>query len=196
MFNSAGERFDARRHLVVAETNAIGTAYLRVDLLPAETQPEIRDRFRRYVDARIAVYRQPPEKYAPPTPDSPHVVLQNEIWKLAVAACSRSGVPPSTPSLLMPALNEMIDNTTTRHAATLIHAPGLIFVFLISFALCSALLAGYGMAGHASWLHIFAFAAAIAVSVYMIIDLEYPRLGVMQVVEFDQLLVDLRAGMG
>src|SRR5215472_9861172 len=56
-FSGAAERFEGRRHLIVEEANDIGTAYLRVDLLPADAQPEIRDLFRRYVDSRIETYR-------------------------------------------------------------------------------------------------------------------------------------------
>src|SRR5205807_1526863 len=56
-FSGAASRFDGRRQLIVQETNAIGTAYLRVDLLAASRQPELREDFRRYIDARLAVYR-------------------------------------------------------------------------------------------------------------------------------------------
>src|SRR5215510_412756 len=49
-FSGAASRFDVRRQLIVEEANAIGTAYLRVDLLPPDAQPALRDRFRRYLD--------------------------------------------------------------------------------------------------------------------------------------------------
>ena len=54
----AGSRFDARRNLIVEETNAIGTAYLRLDMLPTAAQPALRESFRRYVVARLDVYRK------------------------------------------------------------------------------------------------------------------------------------------
>ena len=43
------------------ETNAIGTAYLRLDLLPADAQPPLRDAFRRYLDSRLAAYQVLPD---------------------------------------------------------------------------------------------------------------------------------------
>src|SRR5947209_3690284 len=49
--SGAASRFDARRQLVVEESNDIGTAYLRLDLLPAAAQPELRNAFRDYVDS-------------------------------------------------------------------------------------------------------------------------------------------------
>jgi hypothetical protein len=68
---------------------------------------------------------------------------------------------------------------------------------LFGLALASALLAGYGMAGAKarSWLHMLGFAAAMAVSVYVILDLEFPRLGLIRVDAFDQALVELRESM-
>src|SRR6185436_12430539 len=60
-FSGAASRFDERRHLIVEEANAIGTAYLRLDLLPAEEQPPLRDLFRSYLDSRLAAYRKLPD---------------------------------------------------------------------------------------------------------------------------------------
>jgi len=99
--------------------------------------------------------------------------------------------------LLLPALNAMIDITTTRTMAAQMHPPTIIFVMLFGLALASALLAGYGMASATSrsWLHVLGFAAALAVAVYVIFDLEYPRFGMIRVDAFDQALVDLRESM-
>lgn len=68
---------------------------------------------------------------------------------------------------------------------------------LFVLALVSSLLAGYGMAGgkSRSWLHMLCFAVVIAVAVFVILDLEYPRLGLIRVDAFDQALVQLRDSM-
>ena len=42
--------------MIVEEANATGTAYLRLDLLPADAQPELRELFRRYIDVRLATF--------------------------------------------------------------------------------------------------------------------------------------------
>jgi hypothetical protein len=60
-FYGAGTRFDVRRGLIVREANAVSTAYLRLDLLPRETQPELRDDFRTYLHSRLAVYKAVPD---------------------------------------------------------------------------------------------------------------------------------------
>ena len=51
-FSGAASRFDTRRQLIIEETNDIGTAYLRLDLLSTEAQPGLREKFRQYVDTR------------------------------------------------------------------------------------------------------------------------------------------------
>src|SRR3954451_13621787 len=55
-FSGASERLVVRRAQIVQEANAIGTAYLRLDLLPSTEQPAIRDLFRKYLDSRISAY--------------------------------------------------------------------------------------------------------------------------------------------
>ena len=66
-----------------------------------------------------------------------------------------------------------------------------------TLALVSAVLAGYGMAGgkRRSWLHLVAYATINASAAYVILDLEYPRVGLIRIDSFDQVLVDLRQSM-
>jgi hypothetical protein len=196
-FSGAASRFDERRNLIVEETNDIGTAYLRLDLLPASAQPALRDLFRRYVDSRLEVYRKLPDLEAAMAELARSIGLQGEIWSRAVVACRMEGAPPSAAMLLLPALNQMIDITTTRTMAAQMHPPVVIFALLFGLALAAALLAGYGMAGgrSRSWVHMVGFAAVMAAAVNVIIDIEYPRLGLIQVAAFDQSLVDLRDSM-
>ena len=99
--------------------------------------------------------------------------------------------------LLLPALNQMIDITTTRTLAARMHPPLVIFALLFALALAAALLAGYGMAGgkSRSWVHMIGFAAVLAVAVNVIIDIEYPRFGLIRVAASDQALAQLRDSM-
>ena len=195
--SGAGARFDTRRNLIVEETNAIGTAYLRLDMLPTAVQPALRENFRRYLDARIEVYRKLPDIAAAKQELAAANKLQGEIWRQAVAASRAPDSHVDAGKLLLPALNVMIDITTTRTMAMLLHPPIIIFVMLFALALVSALLSGCGMAGgkSRSWLHMLCFSFIIAVTVYVILDIEYPRLGLIRVDAFDQALVELRQTM-
>src|SRR5262249_33841892 len=143
-FSNAASRFDTRRQLVVQEANAIGTAYLRLDMLPASAQPALRESFRRYLDARLAVYQKLPDFQAARAELDRATALQGEIWTQAVTACHEA--PPPSALLVLPALNEMIDITTTRTVTAQTHAPVVIFILMAALALASSLLAGYAMA--------------------------------------------------
>jgi len=194
-FSGASSRFDTRRQLILEEANAIGTAYLRLDLLPVGAQPPIRQAFRKYLDARLAVYQKLPDLQAAKAELERAATLQSEIWTYAVSAC-REAAQPAT-MLILPALNEMIDITTTRMGALLMHPPPVIFAMLVVLMLAGSLLAGYGMAESKarSWLHILGFALSMSVAVYVILDFEFPRVGLIRVDAFDQVLVDLRNSM-
>ena len=192
--SGAGARLDARRQLIVEETNDIGTAYLRLDMLPNAAQPALRENFRRYVDARLGVYRKLPDIAAAQEALAEANKLQGEIWRQSVIASRAQDAHADAGKLLLAALNAMIDITTTRTMATQMHPPTIIFVMLYALGLVSALLAGYGMAGgkSRSWLHMLCFAFVISATVYVILDMEFPRLGLIKIDAFDQALVDLR----
>jgi len=195
-FSGAAERFNARRLMVVEEANDIGTAWLRLDLVPAPAATGLREQFRHYLDSRLETYRLLTDIAAAHAELAHSVQLQGEIWNAAVAACRDAG-SPAAPMLLLPALNAMFDITTTRIEAMKNHPPAVIFAMLGGLSLASALLAGYGMAGSksSSWVHCVGFAAVVAVTSYVIIDLEYPRLGFIRVDDADSVMVDLRASM-
>ena len=191
-FSGASSRFDTRRQLIVEESNDIGTAYLRLDLLPADLQPALRESFRRYLDARIEVYRKLPDIAAAKESLAKANELQKQIWRQAVGASRTEGAPLAASILLLPALNAMIDITKTRTMASLMHPPTVVFVMLFGLALAASLLAGYGMTGSKvrRWFHMLGFALVVAFTVYVIMDIEYPRFGLIRVDAFDQALVD------
>ena len=89
-FSGAASRFDERRKLIIEEANAIGTAYLRLDLLPAAAQGELRARFRDYLDSRLAVYRALPDLDKSKAELARAGRLQQEIWSKSVASATGS----------------------------------------------------------------------------------------------------------
>ena len=88
----------------------------------------------------------------------------------------------------------MIDITTTRDLATTTHAPFLILALLVVLSFLGALLAGDTLAlkGRRYPLHMALFALAIATTVYVVIDLEYPRVGFITLKHMDRSMVQLR----
>jgi len=196
-FSGAAARLDERRKQIVDEANDIGTAWLRLDVLPADAQPKLREAFRKYTDSRIAVYRTfsgsgldaAQAEYARST------ALQQEIWAEAVAA---SRDVPSAPVVVLPALNAMFDIAATRLAATQMHPPAIVYVVLAVISLVCGFLAGYEMGATevVSRSHAIVLALVLSFTFYVILDFEYPRLGFIRIDDFDNLLVQVRASMG
>jgi hypothetical protein len=188
-FFGAASRLDARRQLIVQEANAIASAYQRVDLLPNADQPEVRRLFREYLDERVRVSEMSDEPGA--SGEMPKAAkLQQAIWSRAVSA-TKDGVPGAI--LLVPAVNQMAEVASSKAIAVQTHLPELVFGFLIAAALLSGLVAGFGMArGGRNWLSIITYASVVALTMYVMIDMEYPRAGLIRIGAADRAMTALR----
>ena len=197
-FSGAASRFEARRFLVAEEVNHIGTAWLRLEMLPADAQPPLRDLFRRYLDVRIATFQDMRNEAEVRANFAAGEALQARIWTGAVAACKRPDAMPQAAIALLPALNNMIDITTTRLVATENHPPPIVYVLMALLGVVGGLLMGYATSANRdrSVLHTWIFAAILSLTFYVIIELEFPRLGMIQVDAVDHVMVDLRTSMG
>jgi hypothetical protein len=91
----------------------------------------------------------------------------------------------------------MFDIATTRTMALQLHPPRIIYALLFGLGLICSVLAGYRMSGgqNRSWLHILSFTVLTVVIVYVMLDIEYPRAGLIRLEHSDQAMVDLRARM-
>jgi len=196
-FSGGAARLDTRRTQIVDEANAIGTAWLRLDMLPPAAQPKLRDAFRRYTDSRIALYRTFSEDgpEAARTEYARSAALQKDIWAAAVDACREL---PSAPVVVLPALNAMFDIASTRLAATQMHPPIVVYVVLAVISLVCGFLVGYEMGATEapSRAHMLVLAAILSLTFYVILDFEYPRLGIIRIDDFDRLILQVRASMG
>ena len=196
-FSGAATRFNEKRALTAVEANCIETAYLRLHLLSQRAQPELQGLFRSYVDSRVETYRRLPDMEAAEVQMAQSKRLQRQIWAKAVTATTLRDSHVDAGKLLLPALNNMIDITTTRTMALQTHPPNIVYALLFSLGLICSLLAGYRMAigQHRSWLHILSFVLITVIVIYVIIDVEYPRAGLIRLQAYDQVLVDTRANM-
>ena len=196
-FSGAASRFEGRRHLVTEEANAIGAAYLRIDLLPPDAQPELRELFRRYAEVRSTTYRNSADFALTNRRLEEGAALRKTIWTDVVAALQTpEPLPPAAP-MVIPALNTMFDIATTRAMATRNHPPLIVFLLLLGISLVGALLVGYGTAVNKRrrWFHRLVFAAMLSLTVCVIVDLELPYLGLIRVDSGEQVLVELRQRM-
>jgi hypothetical protein len=196
-FSGASNRFDHRRDQIADEANSIGTAWMRIDLLPPEAQPPIRGLFRDYLRSRISTYQSiSSDLKAAQAEYDRSQQLQSEIWGRAVPAARSTG-NVAVLSLVVQSLNDMFDMATARLHAARTHVPGPILALLFVLALASALVVGYASARdqRRSWFRTWLFAVVIAICIFIILDLEHPRIGIIRVDEADRLLEELLAGM-
>jgi hypothetical protein len=195
-FSGAGESFNRRRDLVAQQVNAIRTAWERVATLPVADQPAIRTGMQGFVDALLTMYRATPSR-AEALREAPEVArARTELWSRAVSA-SLTADGDKGRMLVLPAMSAMFDVAESERIARRIHPPGMVFFMLGVAALAGALFAGYGLASGPSrnWMYMIGIAASVAVAMYVIIELEYPRLGLVRVDEMDQALTELRVTM-
>jgi hypothetical protein len=122
--------------------------------------------------------------------------MQRVIWEKAESAATSEGAKPDAAKLLLPAINDMIDITSTRQNAFNMHPPEVVFWLLFAFSGGAALMAGYSMKpGPRDWVYSIALALAVTLTVYAILDVEYPRRGLIRLRDLDQTLISLRDSM-
>ena len=196
-FAAGISRLDSRRQLVIAEANAIWTAYLDLDTLRQDERAPIRCLFRQYLDSRLRLYheihRHLPNLSAVKEQLRDAAQLQQKIWSLAVPAAQAD--PSGTAGqVLLPALTKMYAANTEHEVAIYARLPRLILVLVTIVALLSGLLGGYTMARRArrSWLHSVLFAVVIAVTIYTVVDLDDPRIGLIRAQAEEKALESLR----
>jgi hypothetical protein len=201
--SGALQRFDERRQLVLQEANAISTAYDRLGLFEGEAARNLQAKVKDYAGARIALYRMPhdfslwqnTEVWSREQQDK-ILELKTRIWDAAVAACPQANYRPAC-ALALPALASVFEAARLRAGAAEKHPPQIVYVMLFSLGLGGSLLAGFGMAAATarSWIHMVIFAAALTFTLYVVTDMEFPRLGLIRIDDFDHFLADVHAEM-
>ena len=172
-FSIALGRYDERRQLVVKEANALGTTWLRTDLLPVAEGDRVREVLRRYIDVRVDFANassadEEARQYLRT------ISVQNELWKAMTQSVASFHDTPRA-SLLISTTNESIDLAAERYAARQDHIPPRILRMLLFFALLAAGLVGYERARQRSATSLLLLAFSLAVS--LVLDLDRPTTG-------------------
>lgn len=199
-FTIAGalQRFDDRRQLVIQEATAATTVYDRLSLFDGDDASKLQSWLKEYVRARVDLYRmahdflllQRAEDFSDQQ-ERKLLELKTQLWDAVVAACPQPNYRPAC-ALSFPALNNLFEVARLRAGAAEKHPPQIIYLMLFGLGLGCSLLAGFGMSASAgrSWIHMLLFAGTLTVALYIVTDMEYPRLGLIRIESFDHFLAD------
>jgi hypothetical protein len=196
-FSMSSNRYDARRRSIVDEANAIGTATLRSDLYPEDQRALFRKDFQQYVEARIAYFEVGAHKENVDRTDSLSDEIAHRIWDRA-ANFSKTANSYIASVVMVNALNEMIDLRTTRTVAEFERVPDSIVWMLLILLLANAFYIGYSSAGkgHFDWFIAFGFCLLASVVIYITLNLDRPRRGIIQMNHSQNAMVELRKLFG
>ena len=190
-FSMSSSRFDARRSTVTEEANAIGTAILRTDIYPDSMRTLLRVNLKEYLNERIAFYEAGMNLEKAFASYARADQIGKKVWSIA-AAYAKNHTTITVASQLIPALNAMIDITTTRRAAGQATVPDSIMYFLFILCFCSAFLLGYDTKAKIDWIVVVGFAIMLSSTVFNIIDLDRPRSGLIDLDTANKDMVGLR----
>jgi hypothetical protein len=201
--SGALQRFDERRQLVIQEANAISTAYDRLGLFEGDLARNLQSKLKDYTQARIELYQTSHdfslwggEELWPREQQDKILERKNKLSDATVAACPEANYRPACPLVLL-ALANAFEVARLRLGAAEKHPPHIVYIMLFGLGLGGSLLAGFGMATTKarSWIHMVIFAGALTLTLYVITDMEFPRLGLIRIENFDYFLVQVHDQM-
>jgi hypothetical protein len=192
-FSMAVARFDARKQIQLAESNAISTAILRTRMLDDARGEELRALFLRYVDARIALNDAGADRGRIENALRTSGVLQDQIWSRVVAA-GRADPHSIMTSLLVESTNEMIDIAEEYVFSLENPVPPTVFFVL---ALVTAVAMGSigftcGLSGMRLRFGMIVMPLLLATVIMLVFDIAHPRLGIVRV--HDKGLIRIKQG--
>ena len=176
-FSMAVSRYDQRKALEEAEANAIGTEYLRADLMPGDSGSRVRELLRQYLDLRVAFYEDGSARRVAEIGQQTARV-QGELWSAMRAGADSQPTPPM--ALVLSGMNDVINAQGYTQAAWWNRIPLGAWAMMALMAISCNLLVGYSERRKGE-LVLFILPFVISVAFFLIADLDSPRGGVIRV---------------
>jgi hypothetical protein len=177
-FSMAVSRYDQRKAYEEEEANAIGTEYLRVDLLPAADAAKVRADLKTYLNQRIAWYQETDEQRLHEI-DTKTGDLQNSLWAGIHAGATAN--PNPVIALVVSGMNDVINTQGYTQAAWWNRIPPAAWALMLMLALCSNGLVGTSARSKARQSLLFVLPLIVALSFLLIADIDSPRRGLITV---------------
>jgi hypothetical protein len=176
-FSMGISRYDLRKNYEEAEANAIGTEYVRADVLPPADAARLRELLRRYLDQRVLFYTTRNAQQLQQI-NANTAQLQDQLWSSveprAVAA------PTPVAALAVAGMNDVLNSQGYTQAAWWNRIPSAAWVLMATIAVSCNILTGY-TARRPSVLLFMVLPLAVSVSFFLIADIDSPRGGVIRV---------------
>src|ERR1700757_57681 len=176
-FSMAVSRYDQRKNYEEAEANAIGTEYVRIDLLPARDAANVRELLKKYVDQRLLFYTtRNQQQLAKVNADTTE--LQNQLWSVVLPVATAQPTPLI--ALVVSGMNDVLNSQGYTQAAWWNRIPIAAWGLMVAIAVCCNLLIGYG--AHRTDRRIFLIVpVAVSIAFFLISDIDSPRGGAIRV---------------
>jgi hypothetical protein len=176
-FSMAVERYNQRKDLEEQEANAIGTEYVRADLLPAAEAANLRSLLASYLAQRIDHYKSR-DKDVLRQLDVESCELQTRMW--SAVSSSATAQPTPITALAVAGMNDVLNSQGYTQAAWWNRVPFEAWALLTVIGICCNLMTGYGAQGR-SRLLLLILPVVISVSLFLIADIDSPRGGLIRV---------------
>ena len=174
-FALAIDRYDTRRQLVLDEANAIGTTYLRTQLLDEPHRSRISRLLEAYTDNRIDLARSGKgEAMDARLARSNQLVTQ--LWSATVDAFPAMETRPLS-SAYISSMNEMIDMDSARQQSRRTHVPLEVFVMLLAYQIIASGVLGYVLAGRRGRTTASLLLILFGGTLLLVIDIDRPTSG-------------------
>ncbi len=175
-FNKSASYYDTRRELLVHESNCIGTVLLRSDLYPDSIREAFRSDVKDYIAVRIQYYEAGDDEIQ--TALQKASVISERIWNRAAMVSQKDGSVVKSMQMI-PAVNDMIDAVSSREEARRAHVPEPILWLLFLLCLAGSFIVGYASKSKkADWIILLSYSVMMVMTVYLILDLDQPRKGI------------------
>lgn len=175
-FSMAVSRYDQRKNLEEAEANAIGTEYLRANLLPAADAAHVRELLRKYIAERISFYLANNEREIG-TISADIQSLQADLWNTVAHVAAAQQTP--TVALAVSGINDVLNSQGYTQAAWWNRIPIAAWAMMGLIAVSCNLLLGYGE--HRTNTFLLILPIIVSISFFLIADIDSPRGGVIRV---------------
>jgi len=178
-FSMAIGRYDQRKDYEEAEANAIGTEYVRADLLPAADAAKVRALLRTYLDQRVLFYMTRNEQQIRQI-NARTAQLQTELWSAVLAPAAAQPTPMV--ALAVSGMNDVLNSQGYTQAAWWNRIPIAAWGLMAVIAICCNVLVGYRTRNvKAEGILLLILPLVASISFFLIADIDSPRGGVIRV---------------